>query len=117
MPTVPLLTSYTTVSNEVGTLFAFTANATSDRFSYNPRTDGNYIENENGIGTIGKGGGFEDAKWHFFVWTMSCDAASTITGTSYTGTWKMYVDNALVYTDTNQFYPNIVNRSQNYLGL
>ena len=48
---------------------------------------------------------FSDDTWKHVVWTMTPES-----------TWKLYVNNALINTYTGMAYPNVIQRSTNYIG-
>ena len=48
---------------------------------------------------------FSDDTWKHVVWTMTPDL-----------TWKLYVNNALINTYTGMAYPDVIQRSTNYIG-
>ena len=48
---------------------------------------------------------FCDDTWKHVVWTMTPES-----------TWKLYVNNALINTYTGMAYPNLIQRSTNYIG-
>jgi hypothetical protein len=48
---------------------------------------------------------FCDDTWKHVVWTMTPES-----------TWKLYVNNALINTYTGMAYPNVIQRSTNYIG-
>jgi hypothetical protein len=58
-------------------------------------------------------GGYNNSQWYFFVWTLTNNNKSD---NSY-GTWNMYINNNLIYSNTNAAYPLTTARNQNYLGL
>ena len=48
---------------------------------------------------------FSDDTWKHVVWTMTPES-----------TWKLYVNNALINTYTGMAYPDVIQRSTNYIG-
>ena len=46
-----------------------------------------------------------DNVWRHFAWTMTV-----------TGSWAVYINGVSVWTATEQYYPNTITRSSNYIG-
>jgi hypothetical protein len=90
-------------------LFDFGNGPTTGNILYSPT---NGLSLHNGITIVQPGGGgYADSKWHHFCWTIAFSSLTT-----NTNTWKLYIDGTVVYTTTAGNYPNIITRTQNYIG-
>uniref|UniRef100_A0A6C0LBX7 receptor protein-tyrosine kinase n=1 Tax=viral metagenome TaxID=1070528 RepID=A0A6C0LBX7_9ZZZZ len=53
-------------------------------------------------------GGYNNSAWHFMAWTLTNNGTGN-------GTWNVYMDNTVIYTNTNAAFPTVISRSNNFL--
>lgn len=87
--------------------FDFGNGAGSNNFLYAPG-NGLSVYGSTQVTQPGLVTGYNNSAWHFIAWTLTNNGTGN-------GTWNVYMDNAVVYTNTNAAFPTVISRSNNFL--